>query len=232
MSITNTSKPTTSIGNSSKVSVGETWASIDSTWFDEERTWLVCSQLIGNTSKPQRGLFVTKSVGTATNTDGGGGTGTDPWLNPTNALAQDGTYTACTLSSNLDNSDYLDLTNFGFEIPSTATILGIKVEYDVYASATGVREDMIRLIKGGTAQGTNKSDEEDWPLALRTERKGSSGDLWGSTFTPAEINATDFGVRFQILRVSSTSGRTGYLDNARITVYYDDVQTFTNQAKP
>lgn len=47
----NTSKPTTSIGNSSKISIGETWGSILTTWASETRTWLAVSQLISNVSK-------------------------------------------------------------------------------------------------------------------------------------------------------------------------------------
>jgi hypothetical protein len=51
MAITNDSKPTTSLANSSKVSVGETWGSIASTWTTETRTWLEVSQLIDNSSR-------------------------------------------------------------------------------------------------------------------------------------------------------------------------------------
>lgn len=50
MPITNQSKPTTSITNTSKVSIGETWATIDTTWATEVRTWLAVSQLITNSA--------------------------------------------------------------------------------------------------------------------------------------------------------------------------------------
>jgi hypothetical protein len=48
MPITNTPKPIPSIANSSKVSTGETWGSIETTWASETRTWLAVSQLISN----------------------------------------------------------------------------------------------------------------------------------------------------------------------------------------
>lgn len=51
MSITNTSKPTTTIANTSKVSIGETWGSIITTWATETRTWLAVSQLITNEAR-------------------------------------------------------------------------------------------------------------------------------------------------------------------------------------
>lgn len=50
MSITNTSKPSPSVlTNTQKISIGETWGSIDTTWSSETRTWLEASQLITNT---------------------------------------------------------------------------------------------------------------------------------------------------------------------------------------
>lgn len=51
MSISNISKPSTTIANTSKVSIGETWGSILTTWASETRTWLAISQLIANVAK-------------------------------------------------------------------------------------------------------------------------------------------------------------------------------------
>jgi hypothetical protein len=50
MTITNTPKPTPAVvTNTSKVSIGETWGSILTTWSSETRTWLAVSQLVTNT---------------------------------------------------------------------------------------------------------------------------------------------------------------------------------------
>ena len=51
MGITNQSKPVTSLANSDKISIGETWGSILTTWASETRTWLAVSQLIANATK-------------------------------------------------------------------------------------------------------------------------------------------------------------------------------------
>lgn len=48
----NTSKPTTSITNITKVSFAELWSTITTTWASETRTWLDMSSLIDNNSKP------------------------------------------------------------------------------------------------------------------------------------------------------------------------------------
>lgn len=42
--------------NFSKVSVGETWDTVTTSWATETRTWLQISQLIGNTSKPSTSI--------------------------------------------------------------------------------------------------------------------------------------------------------------------------------
>ena len=47
----NQDKPTSSISNNTKTSIGETWGSIDSTWQDEVRSWLQVSQLLSNFDK-------------------------------------------------------------------------------------------------------------------------------------------------------------------------------------
>ncbi len=57
MAIVNTSKPTTSLTNSSKISIGETWGSITTTWASETRTWGAVSQLFTNTSRSSSSLI-------------------------------------------------------------------------------------------------------------------------------------------------------------------------------
>jgi hypothetical protein len=51
MSITNISKPSTSLTNSSKVASYETWDTITTTWAGETRTWDDMGSLIDNISK-------------------------------------------------------------------------------------------------------------------------------------------------------------------------------------
>ena len=54
------------------------------------------------------------------------GIGTVDWLNPTRITANDNNY--ATVAVNGSTSRYLRATNFGFAIPSTATIIGITAE--------------------------------------------------------------------------------------------------------
>lgn len=52
MSITNVSKPSTTLTNATKVSFAETWGAIQTTWGSETRTWADCISLVDNSSKP------------------------------------------------------------------------------------------------------------------------------------------------------------------------------------
>ena len=51
MSITNTSKPTTSLTNTTRASFGELWSTITTTWAIETRTWLETISLMDNTAR-------------------------------------------------------------------------------------------------------------------------------------------------------------------------------------
>ena len=42
--------------NTSRVSIGETWGTIASTWASETRDWQSASQLISNTAKPSTSI--------------------------------------------------------------------------------------------------------------------------------------------------------------------------------
>ena len=57
MALVNQSKPSTSYTNASKVSSGETWATITTTWASETRDWEEVSQLLTNTTKPAYGYL-------------------------------------------------------------------------------------------------------------------------------------------------------------------------------
>ena len=72
----------------------------------------------------------------------------------------------------------------------------------VYAAAdmtnSGSVETTIKLIKGGTISGNNKSTGATIPTTLTTVNYGGTSDLWGLTFSVSDVNASNFGVVFQI----------------------------------
>jgi hypothetical protein len=51
MSIVNVSKPTTTLTNSTKINIGETWGTDLNTWAAESRTWADTISVIDNISR-------------------------------------------------------------------------------------------------------------------------------------------------------------------------------------
>lgn len=57
MAITNISKPSSSLTNTTKINIAETWATITTTWDTETRTWLDMASLIDNITKGVTGFI-------------------------------------------------------------------------------------------------------------------------------------------------------------------------------
>lgn len=131
-----------------------------------------------------------------------------------NACASEGT-----------TGDSIDLTGFGFSIPAAATVNGIIVEPKFAGSRRGTRVT-AQLLKAGAPAGTGKSTTRpSGATACSTSAfltLGSSTDLWGTPWTPEDINAANFGVRF-----TKGGGGKAFIDAVRITIDYSDVMTVT-----
>lgn len=146
--------------------------------------------------------------------------GTTAWTSPSNAGASDDSYTTANLTDNA-STHYLKATNHAFTVPAGATINGIVVEAEVKAgSASTVIDGPIKLVKAGSVVGTDKArgGSTFWPTSDAYQTWGSSSDLWGTTWTVADVNASNFGA--VISGVKSGAGSTGSVDHIRITVHY------------
>lgn len=62
MVLINQNKPSTTLTNSTKINIGETWGSILTTWATETRTWDDTVSLIDNVSRVFGGLLWSTSV--------------------------------------------------------------------------------------------------------------------------------------------------------------------------
>lgn len=123
-------------------------------------------------------------------------------------------------------SKYAKMTNYGFSIPTGATIDGIEVEVERHSLADSGGDfgvDLsVRLVKGGTFTGDDKADTTThWPTTDAYKTYGGATDLWGETWTAADINSTGFGFGFSGVNNSPTFNRL-FGDHARITVYYTE----------
>ena len=160
-----------------------------------------------------------------TGTDGGGGwLGT--WNNTIRITANDGSYSTTNNIGGGTNSHTLTATGFGFNIDTSATITGISVSIDRYASGSNVRDQLVQLVKAGAPAGVNNAiTGSDWPTTpggIHSYTPSSpASPLWGTTWTPAQINATDFGMVLQARNVGGGgSNRMASVDYISITVSY------------
>lgn len=151
-----------------------------------------------------------------TGADGGGGG--SAWTTPNNISSTGGqTYSVITKGSFSDN---LFATNFGFSIPSGATILGISATFPARSTggAADVLDNGIFLLKAGVATGSDHSGGLNWTGTLNY---GGSTDLWNAAWLPADINAVNFGISVAASNSNPSFSRTAYVLNpVSLTVTY------------
>lgn len=125
------------------------------------------------------------------------------------------------------NTNYLVVQGLGFAIPAAATICGMSVT--VERSATGilnlgsyVRDASVWIVKNGSMTGTNHASGTNWTSSGAIATYGNSTDIWGVSWTPADINAANFGVAIAATLHAGLVGLTltARIDQVTITVYY------------
>lgn len=142
--------------------------------------------------------------------------GTIPWSNPANIESADGVYATATGSGTTHYLQGTFPTNFA--VPSVATITGISVSVVRLASNnTSVQDTNVQLMKAGVVQATNRSAGAPWSTSSTAATFGSSTDLWGTTWTPADVNNSGFGLA---IAASIGGGATASVDAFLVSVFY------------
>ncbi len=130
------------------------------------------------------------------------------WNNPANATGTNNNVCADS------NGGALDLTNFGFSIPTGSAITGILVEPK--ANDAGGTYSVTLLKSGSATSATMTWTPVSTGCSVSTfAALGGAGNLWGTTWTPTDINAPTFGVRL------AAGDAPAYIDAVRITVFFD-----------
>lgn len=129
---------------------------------------------------------------------------------------------------------YLKTTNYGFSIPSNATINGITIKIEIKSNGSGqAKINDLKLYKAGTIVGSSRGTggytfgtSDSYVLTF-----GSTSDLWGTTWNASDINNSGFG-----LGVSAIGGeeatRLAGIDDVQISVNYTESPVYgcTNAA--
>lgn len=136
------------------------------------------------------------NAGTGSNVTG---VGVTAWSNTSNIVSTNNSFATVVLAS--DNlSNYLQATNYGFSIPAGSVIDGIEVLVNRKASQDAgagnyIKDNNVQILKGGVVQATNLAvTGTNWGTTASTVTYGGATNKWGTTWTVADINASNFGV--------------------------------------
>lgn len=203
--------------------------------FDFSTSNNTCYFSNGNVAKawnPTRGLTnwglsigavntsVTQIAGTGADAGGGGPT----WTNPGNVTSATN-FATCSITTSGGfglGSDGLNATGFSFAVGSTSQIFGIQVQFDEEIDAdpgAGNAIFEIQMLKGGNLIGTLKASGDIRNTSPSTLTFGGSSDLWGTTWTANDINASNFGVQIIAFLGSTPQTRIFSVRNVKITVF-------------
>ncbi|MFA7290769.1 MAG: DUF6701 domain-containing protein [Rhodocyclaceae bacterium] len=150
------------------------------------------------------------------------GIGTVAWSNAGNATDSDNSRATASVDGSTTN--WLVCTNYGFAIPAGSTINGIVVNVERRSSSTnnGGSEDVaVRAVKAGVIGATDRATGTNYTTSDVVEAHGGAADLWGTTWTTAQVNAADFGAAFAASKPSSSGGaHTISVDHIQIVIDY------------
>lgn len=163
--------------------------------------------------------------------------GSFAWSNLSNVQLNDNNYATAGQSVGIlssVNSNYLIASNFGFSIPSSATICGIIVEVERNASGligigASITDNSLKIVKAGAIAGTDHASGAAWPSSEAYASYGNSTDSWGTTWTPSQINASNFGIAISAKLTTGLAALflTPGIDHIRISVYFNVVVPIT-----
>lgn len=159
-------------------------ASVTMSWTSGDEQWVIAAF---NAKKPgvDTGFLI---AGSGANVDKSSGV---PWTNPTNIVSDNASGAQLTLDSS-QHSDYLMSGSHEVALPAGAIVAGFEIRLDLLDSlVTGEPVFSIALTKNGTVHiGTPGIGAFDVGLSTY----GGPTDLFGATWTKAEVEASTFGV--------------------------------------
>lgn len=165
---------------------------------------------MANTGALLPGTAASASIGTA-------------WVNPNNIKLDDGSSATCSSSADFSvSSAQLNATNFSFGIPAGAVINGIVVQIKRAKNRITINDNTVTVLKAG-ATTANRRVVGTWPDSLEYISYGSPTDLWGTTWTVANVNASTTGCRLIVAITGDSINNTiASVDAVKMTVYYNN----------
>jgi Secretion system C-terminal sorting domain len=143
------------------------------------------------------------------------------WANPNRANLSDDLYARVNLA-NGEISKYLEVSDYGWVIPPGATIQGIEVNIECHQEdlVADFADASIVLMKAGVAASADRAGTGVYDDKDLINTYGSSTDMWGTTWTPADVMDPGFGVLYSVTRLSGPGTYYLFVDYVELTVYY------------
>lgn len=124
---------------------------------------------------------------------------------------------------------FLQGSNFGFTIPANSMIDGIVLKTSQYTTAGPYNDTIVQLLKNGVPVGNNLNSIGN--MVGGSKNWGSSSNLWGTTWTAAEINDPAFGFQFKVYNTFNSSNNLNFAGQFSITVYYQTATGISEDTK-
>lgn len=158
---------------------------------------------------PDTGLVLCTTTGTLD-------TSTVNWTNPGNVTADDGAVASAS-PGNGEASDYLYASGYGFDLPSGATVDGVELQIDATYSLLQVGVNCFLTLLGTDLDSGGRSGNN----GSGVEIIGGPADLWDTTLSVAEVEASTFGVLISI-GGGAPSGGTASIDAIWMRITYTE----------
>jgi hypothetical protein len=147
------------------------------------------------------------------------------WSNEHNATRDDGNVATATLTGAGDQTSGLAGSNFDFsDLPVNAQILGIHVRVGGYSVDTSANNPILIPVKVIKADNTDGADDNRIEYGLvatlpKTDENLLQTELWGETWTLADIQDPDFGCFVGFTQISA--GATVFsVDSLQMRIFY------------
>jgi hypothetical protein len=148
-----------------------------------------------------------------------GAASSSDWMSPSNAAGMPDGVCATADPPAMTVNVPITLTQFGFTIPANAMIQGIEITAtNAHIATTTFFSASVTLTKNGSTAISTSSTidtfQADDCSGVAAHSAGGANNLWNETWTPAQIDSSNFGV------IYSASPLGGRLDAVQVTVYF------------
>lgn len=147
------------------------------------------------------------------------------WLDTPEALGLPGSGANGNFANDIqafDNgyNDSLNVTSFPIRLPAGASVRGIAFTVDRSADDDNASDQSVRVLRGGEPIGIDRGSPEPWPQTFTPMTYGGPTDTWGASWSPADVEAADFGIEITPQYLLSTGNDSVDIDSVGVTVYY------------